>query len=73
MAVGFLHILRDLDVLRAMIPSNSTGHAVPFHSAQEEVEHCLGTVVVVGTDRNNTARLPIDKAVDDDLEVDQAL
>lgn len=72
MAVSFLHICCNLDILCAMIPSNSTGHAVPFHSTQEEVKHCLGTVVIMGADRNDTARLPIDKAVDDNVEVDQA-
>ena len=69
MAVRLLHVRGDLHVLRTVVAPHSTRHTVLFHSAEEEFEDRLGTVVVVDADAHNTARLPIDEAVDNDLEV----
>jgi len=68
----FFHPAGNPDVFSSVITANSTGTAVYWSSIEKKVEDGRGTVVVIGAEPNYEPRMPIDKAMDDNLPPNQS-
>jgi hypothetical protein len=70
--VLFFHPLRNADVLRSMITTDTTRDAMGNDVLKKEIENGGGTIVVVGTNPGDKTGISINKSVDDDAPAAEA-
>jgi hypothetical protein len=67
-----LHPLCDNDILCTMVTTNTTRNPVLLDCLHEQIMHSLRPIVVDRVYPSNKAGLPVNKAMDDDFETNQA-
>ena len=67
-----LHEAADAKVLYAVVTTGPGGNAVFFAGVEKEVQDSLRTIVVMGADRENEARVAVYCTVDDDTIANEA-